>query len=141
MRLAKGLNGWCYGRCIARHTGAWTLIDCWSKSEDERTNVRENNEPKHAKDGTFAKRFREIQGQNNKEHEVNKGDKQQNQQRPCRSSYDFEQNVGVVDRDDGSPTRITSLREDFPQADDCNNANDEEGQPYGEYNAAVDASC
>src|SRR6266404_10006204 len=91
-----------------------------SETENEVANDAQEKQQKHPKRRAPAKGLRETDGDNDQNHEIDKGNEVKHHP-PARLADNLHQDVNVVDRNDASPPRLPGLLKNFPKADDQNN--------------------
>lgn len=94
-----------------------------SESEDRVEDRREEDQPESEAD-PFAKALREVHRHDEANHDIDEGDEHEDDP-PDGTTDNLKENNDIVDRDDGSPARLSGLGEDFPHRDQKDNDEDE----------------
>ena len=77
----------------------------------------------------LAETFRDIHGNQQRDHDIDERNHHQ-QEPPARASRDLQQDIGVIERDDGGPAGLPGLFEDLPHSDDEDHRDGEEKQHH-----------
>lgn len=94
-----------------------------AESEDWVEDRREKDQPE-SEAAPFAKALREVHRHDKANHDVDERDEHEDDP-PDGTTDNLKENNDIVDRDDGSPARLSGLGEDFPHRDQKDNNEDE----------------